>query len=148
MLPEEQFVENVASKLMLLYIDIGGKPRVQSGDTEFMRGVHACVSLFYQVVSIGEGLDWVRRELTQEAAELYIDNAVRQMLERYYKVGTSRDQYSTGAQTEFGVLVGLVTDWQRTPVACTSGFGNALDQEAGEMDAMRGLLAEMGRETG
>jgi hypothetical protein len=123
-----QFVDKVARKLMLLYIDIGGKPRVQSGDTEFMRGVHACVSLFYEVVSIGKSLEWVRITLAQEKAELYIDNAVRQMLERYYKVKTSRDQYSTSAQTEFGILVGWVTDWQRKPVACVMSEAAGMDE--------------------
>ena len=60
MLPEAQFVEDVARKLMLLYIDIGGKPRVDSNDTDFMRGVHACLSLFYEVVSMKNGLEWAR----------------------------------------------------------------------------------------
>jgi hypothetical protein len=129
MLTGAQFVDNVARKLMLLYFDIGGKPKVDSNDTDFMRGMHACLSLFYEVVSTGNDLGWVRRELTQEAAELYIDNAVRQMVDKYYKVGTSRDQYSTRAQTEFGILAGWVKDWQRKPVACTSGFCKDLDKE-------------------
>ena len=118
MLPEAQFVEDVARKLMLLYIDIGGKPRVQPGDTEFMRDVNACVSLFYEVVGNGQGLEWARREqLKQEAAELYIDNAVRDMVNKYYIVGTSRDQYSSSAQTEFGILAGWVKAWKREPPA-------------------------------
>ena len=141
MLPEAQFVDNVARKLMLLYIDIGGKPRVQSSDTEFMRGVHACVSLFYEVVSTGKDLDWVRRELTQEAAELYIDNAVRQMVDKYYKVGTSRDQYSTRAQTEFGILAGWVKAWKREPPADTQQRRLTV-----LVERMKALIFEMQRE--
>ena len=57
--------------------------------------------------------------MTQEAAELYIDNAVRDMVNKYYVVGTSRDQYSSRAQTEFGILAGWVKAWKREPPADT-----------------------------
>ena len=60
MLTGAQFVDNVARKLMLLYIDIGGKPTLKFSDTDFMRGVHACLSLFYEVVSMKNGLEWAR----------------------------------------------------------------------------------------
>jgi hypothetical protein len=51
--------------------------------------------------------------------ELYIDNAVRQMVEKFYQVGTSRDQCNSRAQTEFGILVGLVRGWKPGPPADT-----------------------------
>jgi serine protease inhibitor len=53
---EAQFVGDVRRKLMLLYIDLHGQPRVQPGDTEFMRDVHACVALFHESMH-GAGMD-------------------------------------------------------------------------------------------
>jgi hypothetical protein len=141
MSPEAQFVEDVARKLMLLYNDLDGKPRVQPGDTEFMRDVHACVSLFYQVVSNGQGLEWVRREVTQEAVELHIDNAVRGMVEKYDVRGTTRDQCNRFAQETFRLLAGLVKGWKRVPPADTQQRRLAV-----LVDKMRALVFELQRE--
>jgi hypothetical protein len=141
---EGRYVYEVENRLKLLYSGLKGYDTAneREWDTEFMRDVNACVSLFYEVVGNGQGLEWARREqLKQEAAELYIDNAVREMVDKYYKVRTSRDQYSTRAQTEFGILAGWVKAWKREPPADTQQRRLTV-----LVERMKALIFEMQRE--
>jgi hypothetical protein len=109
---EAQFVEDVRRKLMLLYYYLHGQPRVQPGDTEFMRDVHACVALFHEVVALGNKLEWVGRELRQEAAEAHIDGAVRALVAKYASA-SSRGACDKSAHEVFGQLARMVGGWTR-----------------------------------